>query len=535
MAQKKTNKIYCVVLLVAESLIQDKIIDVSQLPRWHIFSVKPNAILTRHADAWTFARSLFARHGGSKKNSIHEWCVFAEFQILGPRCLNVARLKLPSRTSKSVFWLNLKPESVVTTKKESTASYILVRNKPFTHKGKFVNSGVGLYAVPGNFLFHTEHIWSDYSARGGEHVPLAMCLMAAKHVPELGATEVVQLVQPRLSMQLLMPFCKGINTFSQATVDAVVLWVDADDEAWRKSYNEYATIRKPNAARYGPGSQGLRMCLRSLHHNVPFLRHIYVVTADQTPSWFCEGHGATIISHRDLFLSTELLPTFNSSAIESVVHRIPNLSPFFLYSNDDMFVLRQTSRDDWFFSDGAAKSFLHHEKKTLLQSLTGENTRPFDIQMFTANACLASRTKDAPEILLPRPAHQMSMHHIDAYVAIESCIPAVLAHTRNSRFRTASVFSPNVNQYVAAEVMCRMGLARRDEAFLLKDNMYLDLGKKKLDQREKRWLRHGFAYCPMLFCANDHEVYKDRSFRLLHQILPNVLPLEAPWEKKLMQ
>ena len=119
------------------------------------------------------------------------------------------------------------------------------------------------------------------------------------------------------------------------------------------------------------------------------------------------------------------------------------------------------------------------------------------------------------------------------YHLMEKLTPAVLAQTRKSRFRTSHAFRPNINQYVASEVMCRLGLARRDEAFSNKDNVYLDLGKKQLDRLEKHIMQHGFSIRdpPMLCCANDNEVQLTRSARLFDRCLTLLLPFKAPWEQ----
>lgn len=45
-----------------------------------------------------------------------------------------------------------------------------------------------------------------------------------------------------------------------------------------------------------------------------------------------------VVTHEQTFRDVKNLPTFNSNAIESNLHRIPGLSECFLYMNDDMFL-----------------------------------------------------------------------------------------------------------------------------------------------------------------------------------------------------
>ena len=79
------------------------------------------------------------------------------------------------------------------------------------------------------------------------------------------------------------------------------------------------------------------------------------------------------VTHAELFREPLLeLPTFSSLAIETVLHRIPNLSEHFLYFNNDMILGRRMSLLDWFrpvvggdTSHGAVdvESILYMERK----------------------------------------------------------------------------------------------------------------------------------------------------------------------------
>ena len=53
-----------------------------------------------------------------------------------------------------------------------------------------------------------------------------------------------------------------------------------------------------------------------------------------------------IVHHAALFDDpASQLPTFNSLAIESVLHHIPRLSEHFLYVNNDLFLSKRTDLD----------------------------------------------------------------------------------------------------------------------------------------------------------------------------------------------
>ena len=58
-----------------------------------------------------------------------------------------------------------------------------------------------------------------------------------------------------------------------------------------------------------------------------------------------------IVNHADI-LPEDALPTFNASAIETAIHKIPNLSEHFLFANDDMFFGNYVDKSFFFSSDG---------------------------------------------------------------------------------------------------------------------------------------------------------------------------------------
>jgi hypothetical protein len=89
-------------------------------------------------------------------------------------------------------------------------------------------------------------------------------------------------------------------------------------------------------------------------HPTALVGNIYIVVADsdQVPPYINTSHTRIhIVEHTTLFgMSGEegSLPTFNSHAIESTLHRIPGLSRFYVYFNNDMMWGRQLSFFDYF-------------------------------------------------------------------------------------------------------------------------------------------------------------------------------------------
>ncbi|GLY01979.1 MULTISPECIES: stealth family protein [Actinoplanes] len=148
-------------------------------------------------------------------------------------------------------------------------------------------------------------------------------------------------------------------------IDIVYTWVDGNDPDWveRKAASLAAldpdninTIAT-NASRFISRDE-LKYSLRSIATYAPWVRKIFLVTDDQVPAWLDDTHpGLTVVSHRELFGDTGVLPTFNSHAIESRLHRIPGLAEHFVYFNDDMFLGRPVPPTAFFHANGIAKFF----------------------------------------------------------------------------------------------------------------------------------------------------------------------------------
>jgi hypothetical protein len=85
----------------------------------------------------------------------------------------------------------------------------------------------------------------------------------------------------------------------------------------------------------------IRFCLRSIHNLAPWIRAIWPVTDNQVSAAIdrrrAERDNIRIVDHREIFRGNEqLLPTFNSLAIETMLWLIDGLADCFLYFNDDM-------------------------------------------------------------------------------------------------------------------------------------------------------------------------------------------------------
>ena len=121
-------------------------------------------------------------------------------------------------------------------------------------------------------------------------------------------------------------------------VDLVYTWVNSSDPDWLDQISYYSSSWKPNKFR---DWDELRYSMRSVHKFMPWIRNIILVVANrktQVPIWLQIDHPQIrIVTHDQIFEFPDLeLPTFSSLAIESYLHRIPNISDMYLYMNNDL-------------------------------------------------------------------------------------------------------------------------------------------------------------------------------------------------------
>jgi hypothetical protein len=151
-------------------------------------------------------------------------------------------------------------------------------------------------------------------------------------------------------------------------IDAVYTWVDGSDPDWRAVFDRHvspgrdAGLAHPSAAaatRFHDRDE-LRYSLRSLERFAPYIRRVFLITADQRPEWLADHADLTLVSHRDLFPDASHLPTFNSHAIEAHLHRIEGLAEHFLYLNDDFLLSSPSRPEDFFDAYGRSVVYVDH-------------------------------------------------------------------------------------------------------------------------------------------------------------------------------
>ncbi|XP_068573448.1 N-acetylglucosamine-1-phosphotransferase subunits alpha/beta [Cebidichthys violaceus] len=106
-------------------------------------------------------------------------------------------------------------------------------------------------------------------------------------------------------------------------------------------------------------NEELRYSLRSVERHAPWVRHIFIVTNGQIPSWLnLDNPRVTVVPHQDIFQNISHLPTFSSPSIETHIHRIPGLSQKFIYLNDDVMFGKDVWPDDFYSHSKGQKVYL---------------------------------------------------------------------------------------------------------------------------------------------------------------------------------
>jgi hypothetical protein len=222
-------------------------------------------------------------------------------------------------------------------------------------------------------------------------------------------------------------------------IDVVYTWVDGDDDAWLRTKAEAVggvdptlfTERAHDASRYADHDE-LRYSLRALEQFAPWVTHVWVVTADQHPPWLQRDHPwVSVVSHRDLWRDDPGLPTFNSHAIETCLHRIPGLAEHFLYLNDDMLLGRPVRPDHFFHPNGVGKFFWSRALVDHAPSRAGD-------------IASTSAAKNARRLIEERYAvtftrkffHTAAALTVSGLEELEREFPDAVARSREARFRT---------------------------------------------------------------------------------------------------
>lgn len=187
-------------------------------------------------------------------------------------------------------------------------------------------------------------------------------------------------------------------------IDFVVTWVDGRDEAWRRERAAYRLkadgeddSADDSEERYRDWGL-LKYWFRGVEQFAPWVRRVHLITWGHLPDWLnTECRRLHIVRHRD-YIPQEYLPVFNSNVLEIHMHRIEGLSERFVYFNDDMFLIREASPED-FFKGGLPCDML------AFQPVVANPRNPVMSHLYLNNALVLSKYFDKRENVRKNPGN----------------------------------------------------------------------------------------------------------------------------------
>ena len=302
-------------------------------------------------------------------------------------------------------------------------------------------------------------------------------------------------------------------------IDVVYTWVDGSDPEWLARRDECLAaaggtpIRREayDDIRFADHGE-LRYSLRSVEQFLPWVRTVHLVTAGQRPDWLVDQHPRLrVVDHRDI-LEPDALPTFNSLAIETGLHRIRDLSESYLYFTDDVFAGRSITPRDYFLRPDVHK-FFPQRRATLDPGPRTDADPPYIAADKNVRELLADRFDRRFTTLLAHTAHAQQRSLLEE---LEREFSDAVAQTRRSAFRSSDdiAMATSLHHYYAffsgravpshmryrgvtlggddIKERLRMVTRRRPQAFCLNDTMVDAIEPKRKARIVGRFLERYF-------------------------------------------
>lgn len=298
-------------------------------------------------------------------------------------------------------------------------------------------------------------------------------------------------------------------------VDVVITWVDGDDPSWAKKKDRYAStvgktpVSSMSANRYQSRDE-LKYCIRSILTYAPWVRNIYLVTDNQVPEWFCPNEKVCIVDHTQIFVDKDMLPVFNSHAIESNLHRIEGLSENFLYFNDDVLLRRPVSKSD-FFSPFGRQSKFFYSSAAFIPTDKNDDLLPVDFAALNNARLLEALTGFRPLRKFQHTPIALKKSNIEA---LESAAPEIFTSTAHSRFRAFTDYS--IVSALAHYYGYYSGTAQPSKIRYT----YINLGDETAHLRVERLLHNDQNFS--CICINDVDHTNESELAYLGEILGSI-------------
>jgi hypothetical protein len=224
-------------------------------------------------------------------------------------------------------------------------------------------------------------------------------------------------------------------------VDLVYTWVDDRFSGYVDTLNRYAdkpADASPNRTR--DNLDLIKYSLRSVERRAPWIRRIVILSCrPQVPEWLDTRVEGLEVVHHDQIMDPAILPTFNSFAIITHLHLIPDLSRRFVYLEDDMLLTNRLDIRDFLDDDGRYRVFEAKSAAPTRRTEDPGRSSPWNLALATSNHLLDERFGPADR---RRVEHQPLLIDKSLWAEMLEEWPDETAATRGSRFRANGNIAP---------------------------------------------------------------------------------------------
>lgn len=225
-------------------------------------------------------------------------------------------------------------------------------------------------------------------------------------------------------------------------VDIVYTWVDGSDPVWRAKREKVANdnrgvplIATANVEGRFRDNNELLYSLKALETYFPNHGRIFLVTDNQKPEWIDQFPHVTVVDHTDI-LDPDGMPTFSSMNIEACLHRIEGLSKHYLYFNDDLFLCRDVTAEDFFSENGVLFNASNSEVPK-----GAEGSEYFTAPEVAVQSIKWLESRGYSGVVCNLPGHSPMPVIKHTMIEMEHVCPELFRHSRLERFRCRGSFS----------------------------------------------------------------------------------------------
>lgn len=308
-------------------------------------------------------------------------------------------------------------------------------------------------------------------------------------------------------------------------VDLVYLWVDGKDKEWIEKKSRFTGVQPVYPGRDGKerftDNDELRHNLRALEMNAPWIRNIFIVTDNQTPKWINTDNPRIKIINQNDILSPESIPCFNSVIIEHRLHLIPGLAEHFLYANDDMFINRPVSFNDFFTKDEKPIVRLNRRffRKFWVKRRIKSKKHPLDTYNITIHKASSLVEKKLGKYIGHKPHHNIDAFKKSLYAETYETFKKEIEETFSNHLRSDSDIQRAIYSYAPlVEGKAKLNFVNGKTSFrchIEKEHYFSDINKKN----------------PIFFCMNDSQFATDEDRERVARFLEEKFPEKSQFEK----